>query len=544
MNSPDPGKRGLTNGQLCIMRASYLQNSFVEPMFALTRLRRGTIIAVYLDPRVVCGWVVFMNGIFRIVFLVSFILFAGLLRAQGPCSNEDMRGDFATQPTGILTLGPFAGPFAATGIIHFDGTGRFTGVATSSFHGSVIFPFNADGTYDVTPDCVLSIFEETLRIGFEGVISRTKDEVPLFQPQDTTITTNVLRRLKISSCRDADLRDSWVIQASGSNIITSGSFAQIGTLRFDGAGNVAGKTGTSKNGVIVPRTVSGTYRVHEDCTFSVRLTDETGALSHFYGTFFDDGSRFIFIYSDDGVVIRGVAEQTASQSNCSSADLQGDFSTQPIGILSFGPFAGPFSAGGVVHFDGVGRFSGFATSSFNGTIFPFDAFGTYSVTADCFISTFEETLQIPFEGYVSKSKNEVYLFQPQEGAITTNTLHRLDLSSCRNSDLRDSWVFQASGTNVAAGARAVQLGRLRFDGEGNVTGTAGSVVNGAYSRSYAVSGTYSVQKGCTLTLSLTDENGVPSHIFGAFYADGSEFAFIYTDDGTVIPGTAKQAAGN
>ena len=474
---------------------------------------------------------------------MSFLVFAGLLQAQEPCSNGDMRGDFATQPKGILTIGPFAGPFAATGIIHFDGAGRFEGVATSSFNGSVIFPFDAAGAYAVTPDCVLTIFEETLRIGFEGILSKTKNEVPLFQPQDATITTNVLRRLNISACRDADLRDNWVIQASGSNIITSGSFAQIGALRFDGGGNVTGTTKSSRNGVIVPKTVSGTYRVREDCTFSVRLTDETGTVSHFFGTFFDDGSQFIFIYSDDGRVITGVAEQRAAQTPCSNADLRGDFSTQPIGIQTLGPFAGPFSAAGLVHFDGAGRFGGVATSSFNGTIFPFDAFGSYTVTPDCLISTFEETLQIPFEGYVSKTANEVYLFQPQDATITTNVLRRLNISACRDADLRDNWVIQASGSNIITSGSFAQVGKLRFDGEGSVTGTTGSSLNGVIVR-HNVSGTYSVREDCTLSLSLTDENGVVSHIVGAFIDDGSQFDFIYSDEGVVIPGTARQASDN
>ena len=484
-----------------------------------------------------------MKALFRTFLLLSIFTFAGLIQAQESCSDADMRGEFATQPKGLLTIGPFAGPFAATGIIHFDGVGRFEGVATSSFNGTVIFPFDATGSYSVTPDCVLTIFEETLRIGFEGIISRTKDEVPLYQPQDTAITTNVLRRLKIPSCTSANLQDDWAIQASGSNIITGGSFAQIGALRFDGAGHVTGKTGFSRNGLIVSRNLSGTYRVQENCTFSVRLTDETETVTHFYGTFFDDGSQFILIYSDDGVVFTGVAEQIASQTPCSNADLRGDFSTQPIGVLMDGPFAGPFTASGLIQFDGAGRFTGTATSSFNGTIFPFDAFGTYTVTPDCFITTFEEVLQIPFEGYVSKTRNEVYLFQPQEGGITTNTLHRLNRSSCGDADLQDSWVMQTSGSNVTTGARSVQLGRLRFDGVGNITGEVGTNINGVKS-DYTLSGTYNVDSDCTLSMSLTDENGIVSHVFGVFFDDASQFEFIYSDDGLVIPGTARQAADN
>jgi hypothetical protein len=250
-----------------------------------------------------------MTSMLRAGLFIGFFALAGLLQAQTTCSSSDLRGEFATQPQGILTIGPFAGPFAATGIIHFDGVGRFEGVATSSFNGSVIFPFDAVGTYSVTPDCFVNIFEETLRIAFEGYVAQGKNEVVLFQPQDTAITTNVLRRLQISSCSAATLRNNWAIQASGSNIITSGSFAQNGRLRFDGNGNFTGVTASSRNGILIRNTVTGTYRMNADCTFTARFTDENGQLSNFFGTMFGDGSGFIFIYSNDGLVIPGQARK-------------------------------------------------------------------------------------------------------------------------------------------------------------------------------------------------------------------------------------------
>ena len=175
-----------------------------------------------------------------IVLTIVTLSFMGSLQAQNRCSAADMKGDFATQPQGILTEGPFAGPFAATGVIHFDGVGRFSGVATSSFNGGVIYPFDAVGHYEVTPDCFVTILETTLQIGFEGYISNTTNEVVLVQPDFGAITVNTLRRQMITGCTTSSLKDTWAIQSSGNNIVTGGRFAQNGRWLFDGNGSFNG----------------------------------------------------------------------------------------------------------------------------------------------------------------------------------------------------------------------------------------------------------------------------------------------------------------
>lgn len=237
--------------------------------------------------------------------VVAAFLFPSALDAQNRCSVADMKGDFATQPIGILTEGPFAGPFAATGVIHFDGAGRFSGVATSSFNGGVIFPFEAVGDYGVTPDCFVTILETTLRIAFEGFLSNTKNEVTLFQPDPGAITVNTLRRVLIPNCTTSSLKDTYAIQATGSNIITGGRFAQNGRVKFDGAGNFTGVTASSIQGAIVRTPITGTYSVDHECNFKARFTDKDGVVSHIFGTLFDAGVQFIFIYSEDGLVVSG-----------------------------------------------------------------------------------------------------------------------------------------------------------------------------------------------------------------------------------------------
>ena len=245
------------------------------------------------------------------VLALAGLYFAPAARAQ--CTNADMKGDFATQPQGILTAGPFAGPFAATGVIHFDGAGRFTGIATSSFNGTVIYPFFAEGYYTLSSDCYLSLLETTLRIGFEGYMSATRNEVVLVQPDNGAITTNTLRRVQIpGGCSNANLNGTWTFQALGANIATTTRLSQNARLKFDGKGSFSGVTAVSNQGALERHTINGTVQVFTDCTFLWKYTDETGFGTLLWGTLYGPGDEFIMIYSVDGVVITGVGRQGAS----------------------------------------------------------------------------------------------------------------------------------------------------------------------------------------------------------------------------------------
>ena len=244
----------------------------------------------------------------------ALIFCAALMQSvslHGQCTAADMKGDFATQPQGFFTLGPVAGPFAANGVIHFDGVGKFTGVATSSFNGGIIYPFDAVGTYTVGADCRVVVFETTLSITFEGYFANNKNEVVLFQPDRAAVTVNILRRQNLTpgDCIPAKLRDTWAIQAAGDIIETGGRFAQNGRLTFDGTGGLTGLTNSSINGQIARETVRGTYRVDAECNFSARFVNTKGVEASIFGTLFDAGNQFIFIYSDNGLVVTGFGKR-------------------------------------------------------------------------------------------------------------------------------------------------------------------------------------------------------------------------------------------
>jgi len=225
-----------------------------------------------------------------------------------------MKGGWATQPNGILLAsppgGPPVGPFAATGLLFFDGTGRFSGIASSSFNGLIFFPFNAIGHYSVSADCFINVFEESFGIAFEGYFNRDKSQVIFFQPQQFTVTTNVLHRLQPPACNANTLRDNWAIQASGRNVVAGQQFAENGRLDFDGTGKFTGTTGSSTGGVIVHHNVTGSVTVNANCTLLLTITDEAARTSHWFGVLYGDRSEFYLEYQDPGVVITGTGKKS------------------------------------------------------------------------------------------------------------------------------------------------------------------------------------------------------------------------------------------
>ena len=235
------------------------------------------------------------------------------LRAQstGKCTPKDMQGAWATQPNGFFTAGPVDGPFSAVGTLFFDGVNRFGGVATSSFKGHVIFPFAADGSYTLTADCRLTVFEETLRIGFDGWLVNNKNDVIFFEPDPISVSVNNLRRQSLASCDLTTIQDTWTISTTGYNIITSGRFAWNAHLTFDGKGGVTGTATKSDDGVLTrDGTYAGTYTVNPaDCSLSMSVGDNTGFISGYYGSVFDSGKQLILIMNNVGQVVTGFGKR-------------------------------------------------------------------------------------------------------------------------------------------------------------------------------------------------------------------------------------------
>ncbi len=88
----------------------------------------------------------------------------------------------------------------------------------------------------------------------------------------------------------------------------------VGSVTFDGAGNMSGTWSGSFGGNVVPPTpFTGTYTVSPDCTYSDEFSpfpNNPSVVFHHWGTIIGHGKEAHYIYSDAGTVISGTAKKS------------------------------------------------------------------------------------------------------------------------------------------------------------------------------------------------------------------------------------------
>jgi hypothetical protein len=101
-------------------------------------------------------------------------------------------------------------------------------------------------------------------------------------------------------------------------VVGVGPVAAVGTITYDGQGNLVNPFTLSVNGSVSTLTQTGTYTVNRDCTGTV-----VQAGSHFNFVVAPDGSAVFWIETDAGTILSGTAvrmKPTDAEENSESGD--------------------------------------------------------------------------------------------------------------------------------------------------------------------------------------------------------------------------------
>jgi hypothetical protein len=103
---------------------------------------------------------------------------------------------------------------------------------------------------------------------------------------------------------------------------------------------------------------------------------------------------------------------------------------------------------------------------------------------------------------------------------------------CDPAKLMGPYGFQLSGTTTISGAEkpTTSLGRIVFDGHGNLSGTSSAMFSGFFLGN-PVTGAYEAHTDCTLTWKLQDDSGAFQNFGGTISSDLMHAQFRQTDPG-------------
>jgi len=205
------------------------------------------------------------------------------------------------------------------------------------------------------------------------------------------------------TCSNADYKGVYGFESDGAfaNLppqaaLIQGPFAQAGVLIPDGAGNVTLHANASYNGIIFPLDTAATYSVTPDChiEFVVPLPPPlTGVITKFYGQLAHNARQTVLMASfpaDASGKTVGVLPAIQYKQDlrfCGPSDFSGAYQIDMGGATTVpASSAGPFHRLGRLQADGDGNFTATDLANFNSQLVNESFSGTYTVSADCFVS--------------------------------------------------------------------------------------------------------------------------------------------------------------
>jgi hypothetical protein len=268
------------------------------------------------------------------------------------------------------------------------------------------------------------------------------------------------------------------------------------------------------------------------------------------------------------LIAGATAPALLAEPGCTNADLVGVYGMLAPGNILVAPgfppqLIGPFARVGQVVADGRGNISVTNTASYNGNIITESYNGTYTVSSDCSVDIKPivglplgpggSLVPVPFEfkGAIADNGASVAvvlcgLAAPCFAAPTGNVIRVLLTRNsffqerCNDENLSGAFQLDMSGTVVSGPVPGpfAREGRLAFDGHGGFTGQTVADYSGFFIQPETISGTYSVDSLCNISLSYTA--GTVHTWTGTLTELNNGADLIVSESGVVIYGTLKK----
>ena len=242
--------------------------------------------------------------------LIILILCAAASSVAQECSNATLKGAYAYAIDGIVSVDGKTVTNSDVGRIVFDGSGKFTGKAAFTVNGATTIGDFA-GQYLLGSDCTMTGKSDPDGVDFDAVVINAGSDFLLVVREPGFTRSGGGSRIEPQTvCSMAGLNSAFGYQGDGS-IMSDGkaiSLAEIGTLVFNGSGQVKGIYSASLGGLVERREYAGTYKVNADCTASATFKiGDTDYIMNFVVA--NLGNSLLYSTSGGGITLTGSASR-------------------------------------------------------------------------------------------------------------------------------------------------------------------------------------------------------------------------------------------
>lgn len=247
--------------------------------------------------------------------IVSLFLTAPIFpQARTSCSNETFHGAFGFTATGtniMMNAGcDNNGRFVA------DGKGNMSGALTEG-QGGHIQRVQFTGTYTVKQDCTGSakwVFPGPLSVTSSFVLGENGAQMYFMNAEKGPIVNAGMARKQGhgftgAKCSSKSFYGPFGVSILGTKVASNTRFAVTGAMTPDGLGHITGNFTEDVAGQPQQYTITGTYKVNDDCTGSGTFESSGQPSANFDFVLVNGNNDFYLIYTDDGTEASGIASR-------------------------------------------------------------------------------------------------------------------------------------------------------------------------------------------------------------------------------------------